>query len=1372
MSVKTFIAAMTLKAKIIIICTAVAVISATAVAVGLAVSKEDAYRVLKVFEMTGSAAVERNGSGVLDAYVGMNLESGDTLTVGEGSTLRVSLDSDKYVLLDSGTILELIASGTPADSRTTINLKQGTILNEITNPLSANSSYEVATPKATMAVRGTSYIVSVEEDDLGGFIIREDTFNGIVEVILLDEMGNPRNNKAIVPADKGVTIRTERNKMSGNPAEIDGRSRFVFEDENGFISELGEGQDPLRDIIYGMISATVRNSALRSNDESLMILDEKIVAKLRGLSAGAAKTDVTTEAAVSETVPETEVTPSVTSVPETSLSTEENTQTAAPADTSYETAPAESPAVSETASATEAVSSEVNSDTQAAETSAEESVSEKSESSATSADTTAENSDTQKTETDVTTVPETFTNASTISYTVQTGTSSIVTSSTGTSTTVTSATETSVSETSATEPSEELYIVNFICDGKVIYSEEVKSGETVSNIPDIPEKTGYTAKWMSSGKEFTSETKVNSNMTVAALYTIKSYTITLTSSEDPTYSKTITADYGTLLSDVLPDVPEVTGYTGVWKIGGTVLVSGGITVTSDLDIKAVYTINTYTVTFKAEGSADVTRTADHGTTIASIPEIPEKTGYTAKWVSGGKEFTSETVITSDMTVTAEYTIISYKITLTSEADASYSKTITADYGTLLSDVLPDVPEVTGYTGVWKIGGTVLVSGGITVTSDLDIKAVYTINTYTVTFKAEGSADVTRKANHGTTIASIPKIPEKTGYTAKWVSGGKEFTSETVITSDMTVTAEYTIISYSITLTSSKDPSYSKTVSADYGTLLKDALPAVPEVKGYTGVWKIGGTADVSDSYKVTEDIAVEAVYTINTYTVKFTANSDTPYSSSVPADYGTLLSDILPKMPEKTGHDGVWTVDGKEIDVDFVIEDDTNVIAKYTPHIYTVKFLTADGSLYDTRKVEYNTTVTDIPDYQKDGFIIKWMYNGSEFSSEVVITENIDVIADEIEAVKLTFNFVTKEPEVYIIPKGTSLQDNGYELPEADARKYYRGRWNGYITVDYKPEKDSSFDVIEETIGYSIFFYDTDGTTSLKDNILIYSEKPLESAPLVNGFSADSWVAYNFSGGSESMTVGQNDTVAAIVDGLGLEQSDDAIKIVAVMKDRTLTWYDENGTKNTSPVMKGDNVLKKLESLYTLPTGYFWAGSDKETPIAEDMIVTEDNTVVYAAPKKYTITLSCEIDDSYSKTITAAFGSKLVDVLPEAPKITGYKTGVWKIGGMTEITAADTVTGDMSIQAVYGVPISYLVEFYASDGTTHLANKYLTFQDQISSWGNIVCNDKKIAAPDYWIVYSKDGSSSRQVGPYEDIASLVEEFGFDENSTIKIVAAP
>ncbi|MGN0691954.1 MAG: hypothetical protein ACI4K7_06375, partial [Oscillospiraceae bacterium] len=116
MSVKEALAAISLKVKIIIICAAVAVAGGVAAAVLMNSNKADTYRVLKVFELTGSAVISREGTGELDAYVGMNLESGDTLTVGKDSTLRISLDGDKYVLLDSETVISLVADGTPNDS--------------------------------------------------------------------------------------------------------------------------------------------------------------------------------------------------------------------------------------------------------------------------------------------------------------------------------------------------------------------------------------------------------------------------------------------------------------------------------------------------------------------------------------------------------------------------------------------------------------------------------------------------------------------------------------------------------------------------------------------------------------------------------------------------------------------------------------------------------------------------------------------------------------------------------------------------------------------------------------------------------------------------------------------------------------------------------------------------------------------------------------------------------------------------------------------------------------------------------------------------------------------------------------------------------
>ena len=327
MGIKSTLAAMTLKAKVVIVCAAVAVTGGTAAGIGIAMTREEAYRVLKVFELTGSAVVERDGSGELDAYTGMNLESGDTLTVGDESTIRISLDDDKYILLDSGTILELNASGTAADSRTAIDLKQGSILNEITNPLSEKSSYEVATPKATMAVRGTSFVVTVDKDDDGVYMINENTLHGKVEIELIDNKGNRTGKKAFTSAGGGVMICTEPDENSGNPAEIDGTSKFVIPNGKGGFYIAENGEDPTFDINYDSISSAIKNTALRSNDEDVMPLSNEVLENLRGF-------EPQTESSVTTTVTTTQTTTTaVTTVPETTETEEETTITAAPVTT-------------------------------------------------------------------------------------------------------------------------------------------------------------------------------------------------------------------------------------------------------------------------------------------------------------------------------------------------------------------------------------------------------------------------------------------------------------------------------------------------------------------------------------------------------------------------------------------------------------------------------------------------------------------------------------------------------------------------------------------------------------------------------------------------------------------------------------------------------------------------------------------------------------------------------------------------------------------------------------------------------------------------------------------------------------------------------
>ena len=193
----------------------------------------------------------------IDAYTGMNLESGDIIEVGEKSTMTLSLDSNKYLSLDPNTVLELIAEGTEEDSKTTVNLKSGGVLNEITEPLSDESSYSVNTPKATMAVRGTSFYVSVMAVDDGSYITDISVFHGKVEIQLIDEEGNPRGDPVIVQPNETVAILTVPSEGNISGAEINGTSSFIIRKSDGsntfYLVE--DGESPIMPLNLNIIPA-------------------------------------------------------------------------------------------------------------------------------------------------------------------------------------------------------------------------------------------------------------------------------------------------------------------------------------------------------------------------------------------------------------------------------------------------------------------------------------------------------------------------------------------------------------------------------------------------------------------------------------------------------------------------------------------------------------------------------------------------------------------------------------------------------------------------------------------------------------------------------------------------------------------------------------------------------------------------------------------------------------------------------------------------------------------------------------------------------------------------------------------------------------
>lgn len=211
------------KVWIILGVTLAAVVAAAVALILVLGGKEETYRSILVYQVSGEATITREGVGEMEAYENLMLQSGDTVTVAADSSLRLKLDDDKYIMVEPESELGITADGNSEDSRTSIDLRRGAITNEIQNKLSEGSSYEVTTPNSIMAVRGTVFRVSVEYDENGDTYTRVSTFEGRVVSRLIKPDGSVVDEEVVIEDGNEVIIRgtAEDTIYLTGPEEID-----------------------------------------------------------------------------------------------------------------------------------------------------------------------------------------------------------------------------------------------------------------------------------------------------------------------------------------------------------------------------------------------------------------------------------------------------------------------------------------------------------------------------------------------------------------------------------------------------------------------------------------------------------------------------------------------------------------------------------------------------------------------------------------------------------------------------------------------------------------------------------------------------------------------------------------------------------------------------------------------------------------------------------------------------------------------------------------------------------------------------------------------------------------------------------------------
>ena len=574
------------------------------------------------------------------------------------------------------------------------------------------------------------------------------------------------------------------------------------------------------------------------------------------------------------------------------------------------------------------------------------------------------------------------------------------------------------------------YKVAFIVDG-VVKSEVTQEYGSVITAPEVQDKEGHTfAGWDPEFKE--GATVPAENVTYTAKWTVNKYTITF-DTDGGIEMAPITQDFGSAIT--VPGEPTKEGHTFMgWdkEIPATMPAE-------NITIKASWKINSYKVIFVVDGVEVSNVTQEYGTVITA-PADPVKTGHEfAGWSPQFKE--GATVPGKDITYTAIWSTNKYTITFDTDGGTEIAS-ITQSYGTEVTR--PADPVKTGYTFMrWseEVPATMPAT-------DMNIKAIWQINSYKVVFVVDG-VEVSNVTQEYGTVITAPKAPEKEGHT--FVGWNPEFKEGTTVPADnVTYTAMWTVNKYTITFDTDGGSEIAP-ITQDYGTNI--TAPAAPLKEGHTFT---GWDKEIPATMPAT-DMNIKATWQINSYDVVFVVDGEEV--SRVTQEYGTPIT--APAEPVKDGYifDG-W--DPEFVDGATVPEGGVTYTAQWLSEEYVITFDSNGGSYVAPIVQRAGTPIVAPADPKREYYIFKgW----SQEIPEVMPKENLTLVAQweiDTKLVKVDMGLFLSGVDIVDIPEADEviMQEVPYDYDQIvkayeEARAAHRSIGGEALYAAYlKAQKD------------------------------------------------------------------------------------------------------------------------------------------------------------------------------------------------------------------------------------------------------------------------------------------------------------------------------
>ena len=540
--------------------------------------------------------------------------------------------------------------------------------------------------------------------------------------------------------------------------------------------------------------------------------------------------------------------------------------------------------------------------------------------------------------------------------------------------------------------------------------------------------------------------------------------------------------------------------------------------------------------------------------------------------------------------------------------------------------------------------------------------------HSVTFvDYDGTVLSVQSVAHGS-AAIEPTAPEREGYA--FIGWDKDFSN---VTEDMTVTAQYSANSYSITYTINGEEYTAQTY--EFGAAVSAPEYTVPEGHTFSG-WNIPETMPA-------ENLVLDAALTVNSYSITYTING-AEYTAQT-YEFGAVVSAPEYTVPE--GH----TFSGWDIPETMPAE---NLVldAALTVNSYSITY-TINGAEYTAQTYEFGAVVS-APEYTVpeghtfSGWDIPETMPAENLVLDAALTVNSYTITytingEEYTAQTYEFGAVVSAPE-YTVPEGHTF--SGWDIPETmpaenlvlDAaltvNEYtvtYNINGEIYAIQVYAYGEEVFAPAYDVPDHFTFSGWDTPATMPAENIVL--DATLVEDGKYTVSFMVDGETYFTFTGyEGDVITVPENPEKLGYTfdawDGMPEDGVLPAanITVTAVWSVNTYTiTYTVNGDEYTAQTYEFGAAVSAPE--YTVPEGYTFSGwSVPETMPAEDLVVDATCTI-----NVYEVTL---IDGFNGDPIAVLYVEHGRDaILPDAPEHAGYIFDRWD-GDPTNVTENRTIT--------------------------------------------------------------------------------------------------